>query len=747
MDLQTLFRIFWRRRFILITAPVLATCCALVIRIFGEWNYKSTAQIASGITVSNELLDKEKYFNPYEIQAAFNNLVEMIKSRSVIGLLSYKLVQHDMFDKEMPFRHPAESEVQKKIRGDINAFKPDFKNELRSKVESLTLLDPKNPQQRALQKVIDAYEYDYESLLKGLNVSRLNNSDFIEISFISENPELSAFVVNTLSSEFIRYYTAIKLIRSNASMESLISIVEQRKAYLDAKQEDLKAFNANNEIVNSDVEGESKIHEKKEYEKEIADEEKRIRGFKLSLVNLDSRIANLENGTKGEEQQPNEKVVSILQQIKSLNHRYTTTGQTDTKLRDSIALLRAQLQTVFSGDAVIENSGANKELKELKQKREETAVSLDIARDNLRSLNNILQSMRYSIGNFANKEAISNALAKEVEVARAEYLAAQEHFSAAKEKLITNKMMINQVLYGEVPEKPESGKTIILLVFTGVLSFALCAFVIVLIHLSDARIQTVARLKDLTKLQVAGSIKSFSPKIGELGWKFFMEPNGHQQELNQLNHDLRKIRFEIESRNAQVLLITSTQQGQGKSFLIMALAHAFALIHKRTLIIDTNMRNNSLTKMLIARISLLHSMKTFQSTKLLGMGESDDKEVPPPKSAESSLITQTANKRVDIIGNKTSAFSPLELIPTGDFVTLLKYLRNQYDYIILEGSALNEFSDSQELERFVDLVIPVFSADLSLSETDYESIDHLVALKERLGPSILNKFNPDVKQK
>ena len=78
-----------------------------------------------------------------------------------------------------------------------------------------------------LQKVTEVYEYDYESLTKGLVITRLNNSDFIEISFSSENPELSAFVVNTLCSEFLRYYTAIKLVRSKVSLESLTSIVER----------------------------------------------------------------------------------------------------------------------------------------------------------------------------------------------------------------------------------------------------------------------------------------------------------------------------------------------------------------------------------------------------------------------------------------------------------------------------------------------------------------------------------------
>jgi polysaccharide biosynthesis transport protein len=742
VDLQTLFMLFWRRRWILIAIPLIAMSVALMVRIFGVWKYKSTAQIATGITVSNELIDKEKYFNPYEIQVAFTNLTEMIKSRSVLGQLSYKLVEHDLQPVEKPFRTPANSKFEKKIPGGIDSHKEAMGKILTEKYDALTLLDPKMPEQRVLQKVTEVYEYDYESLTKELSITRLNNSDFIEISYTSENPELSAFVVNTLCTELIRYYTAIKLIRSNVSLESLVSIVDQRKKYLDEKLEELKKFNSNNEIFNSDLEGEAQIRQKKEYETQISDEDQKIRGYEVSLTNLENRISELEGSSGGNK--PNEQIVTLTKEINKLNQRYVATGQRNPVLRDSLTLLRTQLQGALNSTS--SSASSSKELKILKEKREETLVLLEISKGNLNSLTKIFQSMRYSMGNFASKEAISNALEKEAEVARSEYLSAQERYNNAKEKLVTNKMTISQVLFGEAPEKPESGKTVILLIFTGILSFGLCAFVIVLLHLSDSRIKTVQRLKDFTGIPVAGAISEFSQNAGELGWQFFTDPNGQAKELNNLNHDLRKIRFEIESKKAQVLLITSTQKGQGKSFVTMALAHTLSLIQKRILIVDTNMRNNSLTKMLIARVSLLNLMESYQHALLLNKGDTVETKAPQPNSPK-ALITQTKNKFVDIIGNKTSPLSPLELIPVGDFVKLIQYLRSQYDYIILEGAGLNDFSDTRELERFVDLIIPVFSAEASLNDQDKESVEYLKSLQEKLGPAILNRVESQEKSK
>jgi len=117
--------------------------------------------------------------------------------------------------------------------------------------------------------------------------------------------------------------------------------------------------------------------------------------------------------------------------------------------------------------------------------------------------------------------------------------------------------------------------------------------------------------------------------------------------------------------------------------------------------------------------------------------------VDTPQSGGGSLISTTYNEFVDVIGNKTSHLSPSEVIPVDDFRTLLKWLRNRYDYIILEGSSLNDYSDSRELAHFADLVIPVFSADSAITDEDRESLHFLRALNGQLGPAILNRVRAE----
>ena len=71
------------------------------------------------------------------------------------------------------------------------------------------------------------------------------------------------------------------------------------------------------------------------------------------------------------------------------------------------------------------------------------------------------------------------------------------------------------------------------------------------------------------------------------------------KEYETFSHFLRKLRYEIQSSEGKVFLITSTQVKAGKTFLIISLSYALSLVSKKVLIIDTNFRHNSLTKALL----------------------------------------------------------------------------------------------------------------------------------------------------
>jgi succinoglycan biosynthesis transport protein ExoP len=172
---------------------------------------------------------------------------------------------------------------------------------------------------------------------------------------------------------------------------------------------------------------------------------------------------------------------------------------------------------------------------------------------------------------------------------------------------------------------------------------------------------------------------------------------------------------------------------------------------KKVLIIDTNFRHNSLTKALLPRGRGGENRKLLKKALLFEEEEDEllleEAKNPAPntedalestQTTKSSIVNRTRFNGVDIIGNVGGRDSPSEIMAGRDFKEMIHNLSLQYDYVLMEGPALNDYSDSKELIGYADKVIPVFRADTSLTQMDKESINYLKSINGRLMGTILN---------
>lgn len=192
-------------------------------------------------------------------------------------------------------------------------------------------------------------------------------------------------------------------------------------------------------------------------------------------------------------------------------------------------------------------------------------------------------------------------------------------------------------------------------------------------------------------------------------------------ELENYKQLLRKIRHEIAKEGPRTLLITSTNEGVGKTSLLVSLAYSLSLNQRKVLLIDTNFKAASLTESTGASPAL----EDFMAKKL----------------SRKALISRSVFEGVDVIGCKGSNYSPSEIFKGKEFENLLIELTDQYDHIIMEGPALNDYADTQELSEYAAKIIPVFSAEDRLEEIDQQSIDYLKGLEGQLMGAVLNKVD------
>jgi len=104
-----------------------------------------------------------------------------------------------------------------------------------------------------------------------------------------------------------------------------------------------------------------------------------------------------------------------------------------------------------------------------------------------------------------------------------------------------------------------------------------------------------------------------------------------------------------------------------------------------------------------------------------------------------TTVTNIAN--VDVIGCEEGNYTPSEILPKNNLLDHFDKLKQHYDYILLEGAALNLHADSKELTDFVEGVVLVFSAKNSLGEIDRESIAFLKIHRNKFIGAVLNNVD------
>lgn len=749
MSFLSKLKVFNVKWVILICIPAVSVLCAFYFISQMDKKYKSTAQIATGFTTDDAVKLNDGPSNPFDINTNFNNIIESMNSVPVLTLVSYRLVLHDL-ESDQTFREFNANKGDGSLDDEeIPKSKTLFKERL-DKFKTLDLFDPND---QLLYRILKGYSYDHETLAKTLKIQRLAASDFISIEYASEDPFLSALTVNALCQEFIRYNKTLKTDRSSESLDFLENIVLEKKKIYDEKNKALNDYKVNNNVFNYDAETKSKIALITEYELKRERQSSELNSLELSLNAVKSAIQTKTNSLGKLNQQEvvsvHERIIDLEKQIHDLNDAGAETNKARiSQLRDELQLETSRLEAVNT------NKINQQDLKQLEKDRDDLKLKVEIAQANLANLDLSIRKLRSEVSGYSSKQANTSDFEQEAKLASEEYINAQDRYTAAKNKSLVIGSSIRQILEGQPSYEPEPTQAPLWLGMVAAGSFLVSLIGIVLVNYLDPSIRVSSRLERLTGLKNIGTVNILKSK--DFNMREIFNDRSTNKEYETFSHFLRKLRYEIQSAEGRVFLITSTQVKAGKTFLIISLSYALSLVSKKVLIIDTNFRHNSLTKALLPHGRGGETRKLLK--KALLFEEEEDELLPevtkssnsfeddvenalenrPHGKSKGNIINRTRFTGVDIIGNVGGRDSPSEIMAGRDFKEMIYNLSLQYDYVLMEGPALNDYSDSKELIDYADKVIPVFRADLSLTHMDKESIKYLKSINGRLMGTVLN---------
>lgn len=152
----------------------------------------------------------------------------------------------------------------------------------------------------------------------------------------------------------------------------------------------------------------------------------------------------------------------------------------------------------------------------------------------------------------------------------------------------------------------------------------------------------------------------------------------------------------------KLILITSTNSGEGKSFTSINIAVSFALAKKKTILVNLDLRVPS------------------SAYELLGSGADGVSSYLDGKTSLQSIIQVTSTPSLHYISTGELPINPAELLMEGKLETLFDYLRAHYDYIIVDTPPLGIVADPLIIANYSDLNVLIVREKYTLKESLFE---------------------------
>lgn len=251
-----------------------------------------------------------------------------------------------------------------------------------------------------------------------------------------------------------------------------------------------------------------------------------------------------------------------------------------------------------------------------------------------------------------------------------------------------NAKIIDEALADDNPISP---KKMLVYLAALVLGVGLPVGVIYLIGLTKFKIEGRADVEKLTSLPVVGDIPLADEKTGSIA--VFENQN------NLMSETFRNVRTNLQfmlENGKNVILVTSTISGEGKSFISANLAISLSLLGKKVVIVGLDIRKPGLNKVfnIPKKEHGITQYLTNTTANLMDFVQPSD-----------------INKNLFILPGGTIPPNPTELLARGGLEKAIETLKANFDYVILDTAPVGMVTDTLLIGRVADLSVYVCRAD------------------------------------
>ncbi|HEX5079907.1 MAG TPA: polysaccharide biosynthesis tyrosine autokinase [Geminicoccaceae bacterium] len=561
-------------------------------------------------------------------------------------------------------------------------------------------------QQAALEGAID-------TLLGGLNVAQAGESYVIGISYTSPDPQEAATIANQVADLYVENRLDTKRSANSRAADWLSERADQLRAALHESEAAIAAYRAEHELM-ADSRG-------------IMLDDETVAALNRELIA--ARAERTQRAAK-------------LDQVRKLRGR---TGGLESIMEvigsPVIGQLRQQEADLLRQEAQLSQEyGVNHPtLIQLKAERQKLATKIDIEIGNvIRGLENELavaesrisaleehlgQAKQHIVQNRAaqvnlrelEREAEANRLLYTTVLNRSKELSEQDDLTEAGARVISR---------ATAPTRPSfpQPKLMIAVGFTGSLMLGML-FAIAAEGL-ESGLRSGRQVEQVLGVPHLGLVPRIAGLKGEKPHQYLMQKprSAYAEAVRAVQVGLH---FSNHERPPQLVLVTSSLPGEGKTTLALSLATTAARSGHKSIVVDLDLRHPSVRRELGQAISGPGLVEVVSGEHTLDEVIYRDDAIP--------------NLHAITIGRSTS--NPTDLLASPKLLALLTELRSRYNYIILDAPPLLGLADTRIAARLADAVLFVVRWGKTNDEVAVNGIDALLESRTVVAGAVLTQVD------
>jgi polysaccharide biosynthesis transport protein len=549
-----------------------------------------------------------------------------------------------------------------------------------------------------------AMEDAIDRFLSQLSVQPVKNSQMVAIAFHSLRPDLAARVANAVAEAYIQQTLEFRYRTSAEAGTWLGNETAEQSRKVDAAEKALHKFQEEEGLVNieerrtlleqklKDLGSALTVAKTRRLEKEALHQEMRTARSAMELPDVIK--SPLIQGLQTE-------LASLERQQQQLGQRYLEDHPEMVRIRQQIEGTRAKIE-----------AEARRIVRAAENDYEAAAAQEH-------SVAGALQAAQTEAADLEHRGLKYDALKRDLEASQKvsdSILARQKQTDAVRDMQASTVHVVDAAVAPRVPVRPRPLRDLLLSLFLGLGGGVAAAF------LRDYLDDSVAKPSDVRVLGLP--LLGVVPEA-KIQRKTLLPAKG-QETFHEGYRVVRSALPPVEPGRGQVLLVTSTLAGEGKTLTSANLALALASAGERVLLVDADLQRPTLSML-------------FRTTPGRGLCE-----VLSGRCRPLQAIFRVPGKNLSVLAAGTAPRgNPSDLLATGALRELLSSLRGQYDHIVVDTPPAGALATALVLSPLADGVVVVARCGKVTTTGLAQVLERLAQARAQVLGVVLNRARPD----